>query len=148
MAFETGPHLNVAAFCEMLLEDKSGVLSLIRIVDRLQITSQGSAAPEEMPPTILNWYLVLVFKSGEARGSHQIKIQPEPPSGIKLDPMSVSAHFEGGNRGTNVITRVNMPLQMPGIYWFWIYVDDQFVTKIPVEVIYSRIVMPPPKPPR
>jgi len=31
----TGPFVSVAAFCENVIEDKSGVLSLIRVVDRL-----------------------------------------------------------------------------------------------------------------
>lgn len=144
MPFERGPYLIIAAFCEQVIEDKSGVLSLIRIVDRMNITTQGPTAPEEMPPATLNWFLVLNFKSGEARGSHDVTIVPELPSGIRLDPVSFSAHFEGGNRGTNIITRINMRLEMPGIYWFKIYVNREFLTQIPVEVIYSRIVTPQP----
>jgi len=147
MAFERGPYLIVAAFCEQIIEDKAGVLSLIRIVDRMNITTQGPTAPEEMPPAMLNWFLVLTMKSGEARGSHAIKIEPELPSGIRLSPLSLSAHFEGGNRGQNLVTRLNMRLEMPGIYWFRIYVNDQFLTQIPVEVIYSRIVTPQPPAP-
>jgi len=142
MTFERGPYLITAAFCEQVIEDKSGVLSLIRVVDRMNITAQGPTAPDEMPPATLNWFLVLTMKSGEARGSHPIKIEPELPSGVRLKPIELSAHFEGGNRGLNLITRLNMRLEMPGIYWFRIYVDDQFLTQIPIEVIYSRIVTP------
>ena len=147
MPFDKGPFLTVAAFCEQVIEDKSGVLSLIRVVDRMNISASGPTAPEQMPPATLNWTLVLCFKSGEARGSTPIKIEPELPSGIRLDPITVSAHFEGGNRGANIISRLNMKLEMPGIYWFRIYVDDVFATQIPVEVIYSRIVTPQPPPP-
>jgi len=147
MAFERGPYLTVATFCEQVIEDKSGVLSLIRIVDRMNITAQGPAAPDEMPPATLNWLLVLTMKSGEARGSCPIKIEPELPSGIRLPPLTVSAHFEGGNRGQNIVTRLNMKLEMPGIYWFRIYVEEQFLTQIPVEVIYSKILTPQPPAP-
>lgn len=144
MTFERGPYLVTAAFCEQVIEDKSGVLSLIRIVDRMNITVQGPTAPNEMPPATLNWFLVLTMKSGEARGSHPIKIEPELPSGMRLKPVELSAHFEGGSRGVNLISRLNMRLEMPGIYWFRIYVDEQFLTQIPVEVIYSRIMTPEP----
>ena len=146
MAFERGPFLTVATFCEQVIEDKSGVLSLIRIVDRMNITTyQGPTAPDEMPPVNLNWFLVLNMKSGEAHGSLPVKIEPELPSGIRLEPITLSAHFEGGNRGTNIIYKLNnMRLEMPGIYWFRIYVDEQFLTQVPVEVIYSRIVTPQP----
>ena len=144
MAFERGPFLATAIFCEQVIEDKSGVFSLIRIVDRMHISTYGPTAPEEMPPSTLNWFLVLSFKSGEAKGSYSIKIEPELPSGIRLQPITLSAYFEGGTRGQNIISKLNMKLEMPGIYWFRIYVDDQFLTQIPVEVIYSRTVTPQP----
>lgn len=144
MVFERGPFLALAVFCEQVIEDKSGVLSLIRIVDRLLVSTYGSTAPDQMPATPLSWTLVLSFKSGEARGSHPIKIEPELPAGLRLQPLILSAHFEGGNRGQNIIYRLNMKLEMPGVYWFRIYVDDQFVTQIPMEVIYSRTVTPIP----
>jgi len=147
MSFENGPYLALATFCEQLIEDKSGALSLIRVVDRMNITSQGPTAPDQMPAAALTWFLVLSFKSGETRGTIPVKIEPELPSGMKLSPISLSAHFEGGSRGVNIISRLNMKLDMPGIYWFWVYVNEIFVTKIPVEVIYSRIVTPvPPSP--
>ena len=148
MAFEQGPYLTLAAFCEQVIEDKSGVLSLIRVVDRMNIATQGPTAPEQMPPTNLNWVLVLSMKSGEARGSLPIKIEPELPSGLRLQPLTLSAHFEGGNRGINILSKLNIKLETPGVYWFRIYVDDKFLTQVPVEVIYSRIVTPqPPAPP-
>ena len=148
MSLERGPFLTVATFCELVIEDKAGVLSLIRIVDRMHVSASGPTAPEEMPPTSLNWFLVMNFKSGDARGSHPVKIEPELPSGLRLAPLILSAHFEGGNRGQNIISRLNLKLEMPGVYWFRIYVDDQLVTQIPVEVIYSRTVTPqPPTPP-
>jgi hypothetical protein len=149
MAFEQGPFLTLATFCEQVIEDKSGVLSLIRLVDRMYVSAYGPTAPEQMPPTTLNWILILSFKAGKARGSHAIKIEPELPSGLRLQPIILSAYFEGGTRGQNIISKLNMRLEMPGVYWFRIYVEDQFVTQIPVEVIYSRTVTPqPPIPPQ
>lgn len=142
MTSESGPYLNVATFCELVIEDKAGVLSLIRIVDRMEITAQGTAVPEEMPPQIINWFLVLLLKSGMAKGSHEIKILPELPSGITITPFIFSVHLEGGNRGQNVVSRLGMKIEEPGIYWFKIYVDDQFYTQVPLEVIYSRMVTP------
>jgi len=146
MSFEKGPYLTLASFCEQVIEDKSGVLSLIRIVDRMYIITQGPTAPEQMPPATLNWFLVLSLKSGEARGTLPVKIEPELPSGIRLYPISMSAHFEGGSRGINIVAKLDFKLEMPGIYWFRVYVDDRFFTQIPIEVIYSRTVTAPPPP--
>ncbi len=142
MPFERGPYLSVAAFCEQVIEDKSGSLSLIRIVDRLSVTAQGLDAPEEMPASNFNWTFVLALKSGEARGSHEIKVVPELPSGETLPPSILSIHLEGGNRGANLISKFDMPLTMPGVYWFKIYLGGEFLTRMPLEVIYSRIVPP------
>jgi hypothetical protein len=144
----SGPFLSVAAFCENVIEDKSGVISLIRIVDRMYVTAQGPTAPDEMPPANLNWYLVLIFKSGQAHGSYDIKIEPELPSGLRRPPTVLSAHFEGGNRGTQIVVRFGMKLEMPGVYWIRIYVANQFLTRIPVEVIYQKMVTPMAQPPQ
>jgi hypothetical protein len=145
MAFERGPYLTTATFCEQVLQETSGVLSLIRIVDRMTITASGPDAPEEMPPAQLNWTLVVTLKSGDARGSHPVKIVPQLPSGETRSPVTLSVHLEGDNKGQNLISRMNMRLEIPGIYWFHIYLDDQLITKVPLEVIYSRIVTPGPQ---
>lgn len=147
MPFERGPYLTTATFCEQVLQEATGVLSLIRIVDRMNITQSGPTAPEEMPPAQLNWTLVITLKSGDARGSHPVKIVPQLPSGETKSPIIMSVHFEGENKGQNIVFKVNMTLEMPGIYWFLIYVDDHLITKVPLEVIYSRIVTPGPQPP-
>lgn len=147
MAFERGPYLTTATFCEQILQETSGVLSLIRIVDRMIITSSGPNAPEQMPPAQLNWTLVVTLKSGDARGSHPVKIVPQLPSGETMAPITLSVHLEGDNKGQNLIARMNTPLEMAGIYWFHIYVDDQLITKVPVEVIYSRTVTSGPQRP-
>jgi hypothetical protein len=59
--------------------------------------------------------------------------------------VTLSVHFEGGTRGQNVVSRINMKLEMPGIYWFKLYLENQFLTKVPVEVIYSRTSVAPPQ---
>ena len=142
MVFENGPYLQVAAFCEQVIEDKSGVLSLIRVVDRLTVNAAGAEVPEDMPPFDLNWKLVLVLKSGEVRGSHPIKLVPELPDLEKKQPLIVTVHLEGGNRGTNVVTDFRMRMEMPGIYWLNVYFDDELLTRMPIQVIYSRTVAP------
>ena len=150
MPFDRGPYITAATFCEQVLQEASGVLSLIRIVDRMVTTATGPTAPEQMPTSQLNWTLVIALKSGDARGSHPVKIVPQLPSGETLQPITLSADLEGENKGQNLLARMNMPLEMPGIYWFQIFVDDQLMTKVPLEVIYSRIVTPGPQaqPPR
>ena len=140
MSFEQGPFLIVAAFCEQVIEDKSGVISLIRIVDRLTVDVRGSNVPEDMPVQTLNWTLFISLKSGEVGGSYPIRIEPVLPSGETRRSFTMSAHLGGGNLGQNIFSRIVMPLPMPGVYWFRIYFDEELLTQVPIEVIYSRIV--------
>ena len=142
MAFEKGPYLQVAAFCEQVIEDKSGVLSLIRVVDKITTTASGQQPPEEMPIFDLNLKLVLSLKSGEVKGSHPIRIVPELPSAETKEPMLLSVHLEGGNRGSNVIADMRMKMDMPGVYWVNVYFGDELLTRLPIEVIYSRFSGP------
>ena len=138
MAFEKGPYLQIAAFCEQVIEDKRGVLSLINVVDRTTQSVGGPQTPEEMPTFDLNWKLVLSMKSGEARGSYPIRIVPELPSAETKEPVLLSVHLEGGNRGANVVVNMSMRIEMPGIHWVNVYFDDELLTRLPIEVIYSR----------
>ncbi len=140
---ESGPYLTIATFCEKAIQSREGMLSLINVADRFTISAVGPDAPSEMPIQALPWSLVLTFKSGEAHGTYQIKITPELPSGIKLPSFTLPAHFEGRNRGVQLILNLQMQIREPGLYWFWVHFEDQFVTKVPVEVIYSRYSISP-----
>ena len=144
MPFERGPYIAAATFCEQVLQEASGVLSLIRLVDRITTTASGPEPPLEMPTTQLNLTLAIAMKSGDVRGSHPVRITPQLPSGETLAPITLSVHLEGNNRGQNLLSQMNMPLEMPGVYWFLIHFDDLLMTKVPLEVIYSRIVTPGP----
>jgi len=44
---ETGPHIVNATFCEKVLIEPDGVLSLIRLVDRFTQTATGPEPPEQ-----------------------------------------------------------------------------------------------------
>ncbi len=140
MTFETGPYIQVAAFCDSVLEDKTGALSLIRVVDRLTHSVPGPDAPLEMPEVRRPMKLVIMLKSGQARGRHELKVQPELPSGEMKDPMLLSVHFEGEERGKNIIMDMQFPFTMEGLYWFHLYLNDTLITKVPFRVQYQRIV--------
>lgn len=95
MAFEGGPYLTAACLCDTIIEDKGGVLSLIRIIDILVHGEMGPNPPEELPPFNYPLKLVLMLKSGAARGRSNLQIKPELPTGESLAPIPLTAHFEG-----------------------------------------------------
>ena len=138
-----GPYLQVAALRENVIEDRHGVLSLIRVVDRFTITTAGPDAPEKMPPTPISGYMVLAFKSGFAKGSHTIKIRPRTPDQQNLPELTVPIHLEGDDRGSNIVMPLRMVLEQEGLYWFDVYVNDSLITRMPLRLIYQRLSVRP-----
>ena len=138
--FERGPYVQVAAFCERVLREADGVLSLIRVVDRITHTEHGPTPPEEMPEFHFPLFLVITLKSGTARGRHEITITPEQPSGETLQPITVSVNMEGEGKGVNITSRIDIPYKMEGLHWFKVQFDGQTITCLPLEVRYSRMV--------
>ena len=141
MSFEQGPYLEVAAFCERVLHEQDGVLSLIRVIDRVTHTVVGPDAPLEMEPFDYQMVLVLKLKAGEARGRHEVKIERELPSGLRETETAPSwtVHLEGGNRGADLVMNVAMRFEVEGLYWFNVYFDGELLTRMPFEVRYSRM---------
>jgi hypothetical protein len=143
MAFETGPYIQAACFCNMVLEDKTGVLSLIRVIDTLTHTAQGPNPPDDMPPIHFEGKLVLMIKSGQAVGRHDLKIVPELPSGELHDPISMSVHFDGEEKGQNIVSNLKFVFAHEGLYWFNVYLDEAKLTAIPFRIRYNRVTTGP-----
>ena len=140
MTFEQGPYIQVAGLCEQVIEDKTGVLSLIRLVDTITNRAAGPDAPAEMPSLTYPMKMVVMLKSGRAKGRHELKIIPEMPSGELKSPLLRSIQMEGEERGFNNIINMAFTFTMEGLYWFNVYLDDSLLTRIPLKVKYERIV--------
>ena len=138
--FERGPYVQVATFCERILREADGVLSLIRVVDIITHPEHGPSPPEEMPEFHFPLFLVITLKSGTARGRHNVTIIPEQPSGELLPPITVSVLLEGEGKGVNISSRIDFPYKMEGLHWFNVQFDGQIITRLPLEVRYSRMV--------
>lgn len=134
-----GPYLSAAFFCEKILQESDGVVSAIRIVDRINAQAVGLDVPDEMPKIPVNLTLFVSFRSGEARGSHDFTLVFVPPSGVSTQRQTNSVLFEGGeDRGVNVMIPLNMLVDQPGVYWFDILLGDRLVTRIPLRIVYQR----------
>lgn len=138
MVYEEGPYVQVACFCDQVIEDKSGTLSLIRIIDTITRSVSDPHSPEEMPPFTHALTLVLSLKSGSARGRGTLSITPEMPTGEVKEPLDFTVHFDGEERGSNIILRINFLFQYEGLYWFDVRLNDKKFTAIPLRIRYDR----------
>jgi hypothetical protein len=135
--FERGPYLSAALLCEKVLDEKDGVKSAIRIIDRVTRTYIGPNPPVEMEPFDYNVVLLIKFKSGWARGVHTVKIQTAKPSGELAPEIINSVLFEGEeDRGIDIVGNLIIRLDQTGIYWIYVYLNDIRITQIPLRVTY------------
>jgi hypothetical protein len=144
-AFDRGPYLTAAVLCERVLIEQDGVNSLVRMIDRLTVTAAGQQPPEEMPTSQHHLWLYVSFKSGSARGAKNLTIRIQKPSGDSPPPITLPVNFEGeDDRGTNLVLQMQLDVDVVGVWWFDLSLDDVPVTRLPLRVIYLRQPMPGP----
>lgn len=135
-----GPYVQAAAFCERVLREVDGVLSLIRIVDTVMHSPPaGLDVPLEMPEWRMNLTLVVMLKAGRARGRGEVAVTPMLPSQERMASMSFPIHLDADNRGHNVVADLDLPFRMEGVHWFLVTYNGQELTRVPLEVRYSPV---------
>ena len=137
--FEQGPYIQVAAFCERVLREVDGVVSLIRVIDTVSHTERGIDPPQEMPPFRYPLWMIITLKSGRAKGRHDLTIRGELPSGEALPPTTLTVQLEGEGRGTVLASKMDLEFTIEGLYWFSVDFDGQMITRLPLTVRYARL---------
>jgi hypothetical protein len=143
-----GRYISVAVFCEKVLREGDGGLSLIRIFDRYSVP----APSPQTPPANIPLNVVVLLRSGMFRGPATLKIRPVSPSEQQLSTLEFPVNFEGDNeRGAAIILNMGFAPPEQGLYWFDIILDDELITRIPLRVLFQRmgpVVGGPPTPPK
>jgi hypothetical protein len=134
-----GPYLQMAVICERVLREQDGVLSVIRVIDRLTHTIVGREMPDPLPPVPYTVWFALAFKSGSARGRQTLKIVQEQPSGLRSDLFEHSLMLEGEDRGANFVAQVQAKFEQEGVYWFDVFLSDQLMTRMPFRLTYNLV---------
>jgi hypothetical protein len=130
----TGPHLTAALICERVLQEQDGVASAIRVIDRVYFAEgpDGELLAPAHPITLL-----VIFKSGSARGRFSIAVRLEKPSGQDAPVLETPVFFEGEERGINLIVQTAFQPEEQGLYWFDVLFEGERVTRIPLRAIYQ-----------
>lgn len=131
---EAAPLLSFACFCERVLQEKDGVLSLIRVIDTVFIPALET---KEKPDALHTLTLVVGFKSGGFKGEFTAKLSVVSPNGEKLPDFSFPMKLEGGKHGANMIVNAGFAFREEGTYWFELYCNDNPVTRIPLDILVS-----------
>ena len=124
------PFLIAAIFCERPLFEQDGVISVIRIFDRIFVPRVPHPAEAAIPLT-----LVLMFKGGGYKGKAKITILPRPPSNAERPKSEQEIQLpEQANAGANLIATIPFTPNEEGVYWFEVFVNDELVTRTPLDV--------------
>ena len=133
------PYVQIAAFCRTTIQDITGSLSLIQLIDRLPV----NGITDEMQPTpITGLTLVVVLKAGFMRGRSTLKITPMTPSGTEMPSAESSILFEGEERGVAGVFPMAFIATEEGLYWFDVYVNGDRLTRIPLRILYQKVPQP------
>lgn len=137
-----------AFFCERVIQEQDGVLSIVRIVDTMYLHKVGKLAaapvqpPAGFPPqgSQPGLQLVVMLKSGDYEGEGVLSLRGLKPSGEPLTAQTsteLPIALKGGHYGANVVFTVGMPFEVGGIYWFELHFDGQLLTRMPLSVVVS-----------
>ena len=139
------PYLSVATFCEKILTEADGGVSLIRMFDRYSLPAPSPQTPAS--PIPLN--AAIILRSGIFRGPATLKIRPNSPSGQELPTLEFPIHFEGDDeRGSAIMVNMGFAPPEQGLFWFDVILDDELITRIPLRVIFQRLGPVPVRPPQ
>ena len=132
-------HLAMAVFCEKTLEEKDGVLTLVRVIDRIIQRVEGAVIPETMPQVTFNMRAVITFKAAETPGKHTVKLVPRDPDGEIGQESEYPIVLGEKGKASTLIIGVRFEAKKEGIYWFDVFLDKELVTKMPLRVDYVQV---------
>lgn len=134
------PRLRVGTLCERTLEEKDGVLSLIRLIDRLVITAEGVDVPKDLPPGQVEVTIVMSWVNG--LGDYEAKIRVDMPDGGSIESITLPFHLDSFDKVQNHVIRMFIPVRRAGLYWFRFLLGDEVKGEVPLRVIYQRKLHP------
>lgn len=130
------PRLKVGALCERVLQEKDGVISIIRLIDRLVITAQGIDVPKELPPGMTRVTVIMCWVSG--LGDYEAKVRVNTPDNEIIESGTLPFRLDSLEAVHNQIVKMTIPVRLPGNYWFEFILNDEVRGRVPLRVIYQR----------
>jgi hypothetical protein len=133
-----GLYLNFAVICERVLRETDDVLSFIRVVDQVNVTivaPPGADAPQELPQaSSVALTLAIGLKSDGYTGPVTVKLWVEAPTGSRLPEFQTTQEIALADRGVNLIFPMQLPVRDEGIYWFFVEVSGDVLTRVPLRI--------------
>ncbi len=138
------PYLKFGVLCDRVLEEKDGVLSLVRVTDRLIVTAEGAKVPSEMPQGQIILTIAMGWTGG--LGNHEAKIRIIMPGGDQWESQTMPFFLDSLDRGHNITAKTTLTVKQQGLYWVEFLLNGKVKSRVPWRVIYQRVELPSPPP--
>lgn len=130
------PLVRAAMVCERVLTERDGVLSAVRILDRLIAPAppEGAGGPLVRAPLTL---LLMLVGAGVAPGPHRLLLHTQLPGGERVGAREMTIAIpESPELGCNIVLDLRFEASIEGLYWFWVAFDaeDRILAGIPLHV--------------
>lgn len=133
-----GRHLPVVIgffVCEKAMVEPDQVISAIRIVDTVTLPSEVLATVKKGEAVGTQLALVLILKSGDARGEYAFRWRLLNPSGRREEVGTWKYTFaEPPEGGYSIRAPVVIKWDKPGLYWYEVYVGQKLIVRTPMLV--------------
>jgi hypothetical protein len=126
------PYVSVAVICQTVIEDKNGVLSLIRIADSVEYEIPKNAPPDALP--VIQMMGLVSLKSGPAKGKYKLHMVLNSPSGVQSELPMYDAQLLGGENGYNLVLEIRFTVKEDGLHWFDVMFENTRLTRMPLTV--------------
>lgn len=128
------PLVSVACLCEKVLNEKDGVMTLVRVVDRFFVSPQLEGAEKFSPHLVLT--LVLAIKANGNVGKHKLGFQLHGSTESQpIQEIAVEFLEDNPRIGANVVVQVAIgTVKNFGEKRFDVTFDGEFLTAVPFTI--------------
>lgn len=139
--FAEGPYVVVATLCERILQEgePSGLLSVIRIIERMDVRAQLNEGLSEvqlqelrLPEMAVGFQLLLVLRGFPDLSETTVSTRFVRPSGIVGESQPITFRPGGPLRAANLKVDLGYVIRENGIHLLEVTWGDRVLTRIPV----------------
>lgn len=127
-----GPYIRAATLCEALIEERSGAVSVVRLLNRMYIRGQPFG-PTSFPVTL---FLSMEKVPGD-EPVVPIRIMVATPIGVTAVDEETTVEPKGKYREAQINFQMHFPIIMDGTHVIGIAYEDRLLTAVTVELVFT-----------
>jgi hypothetical protein len=136
----SGPYVVAAVFCENPIEDKKGMISIVKLFDRIEGELPAVFGHDDTA-MLRTWFFVAV-KAGNAKGTHRLQLILAAPDGKKEVVSDSEIVLLGDEHGSNLRASLLLAIREEGLYWVDVVIDGKVLTRSPLRVVLREAPAP------